>query len=475
MAGFTKIIMKRSETYIKSTLAYCTKCNKVEQARIVERNGKVFMERICESFGIHKIKIAADYKWYMEKTSEKPDSETIKNPKKLKLGCPNDCGICEWHSTSLHLPVFSITNDCNLNCPKCFTYNRQDKKYYKTVKDTKKIIENIVKTSSGVQLINITGGEPTLHPNLFDIIEACKNDKIGRITMNTNGLKIAESKIFAKKIKKSGVQLVLSLDTLDPKKSVLIYGKDITEEKKKALEMIEDLDIPTTLLLVCIKSINEEDVAEIAEKYIKKSFIKSITIQNMTFTGKNGTLFTPREHITIDEVENLLTKKECFSKDDFSPLASYHPLCYSIAYYVCIKNKVIPLTRILSKYIITKNSKSSYLLEPDKEFSKEFLDGLNRLWALGEDEEIVDILKKTIKDLYPQDRVVDYKKRKEFIEQMTKMIYIHPHMDEDNFDIDRVSRCGDLVPDELGNMIPACSYNLLYRKKDPRFWEERNG
>jgi hypothetical protein len=53
---------------------------------------------------------------------------------------------------------------------------------------------------------------------------------------------------------------------------------------------------------------------------------------------------------------------------------------------------------------------------------------------------------------------------------MIKMVYIHPHMDEDNFDMARVSRCGDMVPNESGVMMPACSYNLLYRRRDPRFW-----
>jgi uncharacterized radical SAM superfamily Fe-S cluster-containing enzyme len=45
-------------------------------------------------------------------------------------------------------------------------------------------------------------------------------------------------------------------------------------------------------------------------------------------------------------------------------------------------------------------------------------------------------------------------------------------MDEDNFDIARVGLCGDLVPNDQGGMIPACSYNLMYRQKDTRFWVE---
>jgi hypothetical protein len=68
--------------------------------------------------------------------------------------------------------------------------------------------------------------------------------------------------------------------------------------------------------------------------------------------------------------------------------------------------------------------------------------------------------------------VLPASERKALLERWIKMLLIHPHMDSDNFDIDRVSSCGDLVPDEDGRMIPACAYNLLYRQKDSRFWRE---
>lgn len=466
--------VKPETTFINATRAWCSLCEKVEVARIVADPNGVFMERVCDQKGAVRTKIAASYKWYMERLAKPMLIEEIPDTKKISHGCPLDCGVCEWHTTGLHLPVFSITNVCNLNCPKCFTYNRPDRKYYKTLDETRTILKHIKKKQPDIQLINMTGGEPTLHPNLFDIINVCREEGFDRITINTNGLKIASDLSFTKKIKATGVQLVLSMDTLSQANSITIYGKDIVAQKIKTLQILEELEIPTTLLLVCIKGINEEDVADITTKYIKKDFVKSITIQNMTYTGLNGSLFQPREHITIDEVEELLATKEGISPDDFFPLGSYHPLCYSVAYYASVNDKLIPLTKILGKDILTENSRGSYLLEPDKNFSRDFIEGLNKLWAEGEDEEVIANLKKMVRELYPTDGEVTPQSRREAIEKMTKMIYIHPHMDEDNFDIDRVSRCGDFVPDESGEMVPACSYNLLYRQKDQRFWVGKN-
>ncbi len=461
----------KSEIYINSTLSYCPICNKTEFTRIVARNDGVFMQRVCAKSKPEAGKIAADYKWYMERMATPQTIYTDDNTKKSEKGCPFDCGLCEWHTATIKLPVFSITNDCNLDCPICFTYNRPDVKYSKSVEDTDKILNHVFANKTKRQVVNLTGGEPTLHTDLLPILELCQSKGIEKVTMNTNGLKIAANYEFAKKIKESGVQLVLSLDTLDPEKSIVIHGKDITQSKLKTLQTLEELNIPTTILTVCIKDVNEQDVADIVQTYIKKDFVKSVTIQNMTFTGKNGQNFSPRKHITIDEVENLLATKSEFSQDDFFPLASYHPLCYSVAYYIISNDKVLSLTKLVDKQKLIRSTENLYFLEPNSELSKDFTSGINNLWAEGYDDEVVMELKRILKQIYNPEKEISNEERRAILEQKIKSIYIHPHMDADNFDIDRVCRCGDIVPDESGRMIPACSYNLLYRQQDPRFWE----
>jgi uncharacterized radical SAM superfamily Fe-S cluster-containing enzyme len=464
------------ETYVRSTMAYCPACGKTEFARIVVRNEGVFMDRLCPEHGAVSTRIARDPEWYAARTAT-PRSAVNHAPCQPSVkGCPFDCGPCEWHTGGLFLPVFSITNDCNLDCPICFTHNRPDKKYFKTVEETRQIIGHIVERaartqqSGNVQLINLTGGEPTQHPDLFAILDACRHERIGRITMNTNGIRIAGDRRFAEQIKEAGVQLVLSLDTFDPETSVRIHGKDITKAKRKCLDTLEELDIPTTILPVCIKGVNDHEVPGIVHESLRRSFVRSVTVQNMTYTGKNGSLFTPREHITMDEVEVLLAQREGMAHDDFFPLASYHPLCYSAAYYLVRGDRLISLTRLLGKELLAEMSANAYILDPKRDLSAPFRDAINRLWAEGADEETLALLREFFATLYPTQETLSEEKRRQILEAWVKMVLIHPHMDEDNFDIDRVSACGDWVPDEQGRMIPACAYNLLYRQQDSRFW-----
>ena len=56
-----------------------------------------------------------------------PTARRWSGRKPPRLGCPHDCGPCTWHASPCQLPVLSITNACNLRCPICFTYNRDDR------------------------------------------------------------------------------------------------------------------------------------------------------------------------------------------------------------------------------------------------------------------------------------------------------------------------------------------------------------
>jgi len=69
-------------------------------------------------------------------------------------------------------------------CPICFTYNRKDKLYFMSPDEFRSIVDLIVESEGELDLINITGGEPTLHPQIFDLLRTCQRPEIGRITMN---------------------------------------------------------------------------------------------------------------------------------------------------------------------------------------------------------------------------------------------------------------------------------------------------
>jgi uncharacterized radical SAM superfamily Fe-S cluster-containing enzyme len=77
-----------------------------------------------------------------------------------------------------------------------------------------------------------------------------------------------------------------------------------------------------------------------------------------------------------------------------------------------------------------------------------------------------------VERLFPATGALSDFEQQRAAEEMVRTIYVHSHMDEDNFDCSRAMLCPDLVPAEPGRLIPACTYNLFYRMKDPRFYED---
>jgi uncharacterized radical SAM superfamily Fe-S cluster-containing enzyme len=457
-------------TIIHSTVAWCVRCNTAEHAIVYAEADAIYLKRLCPKEQTPGVRIASDYDWYMKRYTRGYAKVSPEKPSPVSKGCPLDCGLCANHSNRINLPVFSITNDCNLDCPICFTYNRPDRKYFKSPDDIDRILDHIEEKNGIPEVINVTGGEPTLHPDFFEIIRRIRARGAVRLTVNTNGIIVAGNESFAERIAESGAQMVLSLNTFDPEKSRMIHGRDISGEKKRALEYFEKYDVPVTLLSVAIKNLNEDDISGIIAGYMDRKFVRTFVIQNMTFTGAHGSAFYPRERITLDDVETALAKNNIFSRDDFFPLGSSHPLCYSAAYYFVHGSKAISLTKLVDRERLIAMTERDYLLRPDDAFSREFLEGITRLWAEGVDEETLDELRSFFRKMYPSGRRVSDSERIAISEGSVKSIYIHAHMDDDTFDCARAARCGDIVPDESGAMIPACSYNLVYRERDERFW-----
>ncbi|MDR2487497.1 MAG: radical SAM protein [Clostridiales Family XIII bacterium] len=453
------------ETNLGSTRAWCPSCGVVEHALYSASDKGVFLERICPEHGPQSTPVCRTKEWFFERTRQPRQMSQNRCLSPVKKGCPLDCGPCANHANSLRLPIFSITNNCNLKCPICFTHNRPDAIYYKSMDELETLLDIIEAEKRDLDLLDLTGGEPTLHPQIMEILERCARRSFRRIGMNSNGLVLGKHRKLAEKIKELGVQVILSLDTLAPEKSLRIHGADIVQRKLIALAMLEEFRIPTVLLMVWIPGINDDELPKLIDFWLPKPFICGITLQNMAYTGQFGSRFSPRIHSTLEDVEHGLIRWGTFSATDFFAHGSYHPFCYSTSYFIVGGDLRIPFTRLAPADMLIRATAESYLLKPSPELECCFRARIDEIWAEGAPKEELALLKRFIARLGDSDA-----RSPHFLHEMVKTVTLHAHMDEDNFDLARVSLCGDLVPHEDGRMIPACSYNLLYRQQDRRFW-----
>lgn len=492
---------EKAYTYFTTVRGMCRACRRVAPARVFFHEGQVWQQSLCkcldevdsesnadgkESRMRAPALIASDQNWYLDNVlrpfpdrsplpcSSSPDGPSTDDaPTRSREGCPRDCGPCSWHASPCQLPVVSITNACNLNCPICFTYNRKDRLYFMPVEEMQRTVDWIVESSESVDLINITGGEPTLHPDIIKILECCNRPEIGRVTMNSNGLRLAEDGDLCSRLAEMGVYVILSCSTFDSATSERLHGRDVVALKQKAIENLTAAGVKMTLLNVMVRGENEEAVGDILDLMRKNDQILSLTVQTMTYTGQGGGRFNGRRHIPVDEAARIVSAHSRGAIDfaDFTARPSAHPLCYLTCYMLKSSDSFVPFTRFASKAAIEERMRDSYLirLEKDDVF---FRDIINELYAKG-DTEHLKMFRRLIEQLFPPGAAADVFERQRIAESAVRTIYVHTHMDEDTFDCARAMMCPDLVPAEPGQLIPACTYNLFYRMQDDRFYAER--
>jgi len=474
-------LRERDYTYFTTVRGMCRECREIVPARVFFRDGKVWQQSLCPVHGASDgsrsagdaspALIAADKDWYLKNVlSAFPDRSPLKGSHPSQRGCPHDCGPCAWHASPCQLPVFSVTNACNLDCPICFTYNRKDRLYFMSPEEMRRTVDWILESSGPVDLVNITGGEPTLHPQILDLLECCRRPGIGRVTMNSNGLVLAEDLDLCKRLADLGVYVILSFNTFGSDASKRLHGRDVVGAKLKAIENLSRAGVRMTLLNVLARGENETSIAGIFDLMRANDHILSLTVQTMTYTGQGGGKCPERRHIPVDEAARIVCEHSSGQLEfpDFVPRPSAHPLCYLTCYMLKQGSAFLPFARFASREKITELMRDSYLLRLDNDDGW-FRGLIDDLFAQGKTGEL-KTFRRLVEELYPSDRALSAFERQHIAESAVRTVYIHSHMDEDTFDCSRAMLCPDQVPSGPDRLIPACTYNLFYRMQDPRFY-----
>jgi uncharacterized radical SAM superfamily Fe-S cluster-containing enzyme len=197
----------------------------------------------------------------------------------------------------------------------------------------------------------------------------------------------------------------------------------------------------------------------------------------MTFTGQGGRDFEATSRITTPDVlREIQTRTNGHIRmSDFVPSPCAHPMCYQTCYLLETEDAgLIPFTRFMSVATIRELLTDNLYMEPGPKMERVLNDVLNDLWASdtpsAEGEAVMRTLKALLKKMFPPGGL-PYAQQQIIAERSAKAIYIHSHMDEANFDSDRIKQCCVAVPHADGTAIPTCSYNILYRERDRRFSE----
>jgi uncharacterized radical SAM superfamily Fe-S cluster-containing enzyme len=288
---------------LQDTSSLCVKCKQGIPAQLVESEGRVLMRKTCPEHGDQEVLIASDAAWYrgiMAYPAALKAPAVVKN--EVKTGCPFDCGACTSHQQAVYLPVIPITSACNLDCPICYTINKNQGAFHMSAEEFGKILAVIQRNDPNMKIINLTGGEPTRHPELTRIVRMCHDAGIHRVTISTHGLTLLKDKRMLEELAELRARIVLSFDSFDEKTNKIMLGAPLLAAKMRVLDQLEKYDIDTTLIPVLALGVNDHEVGKLVSLALERECIRSLEIHTMTFTGQGGVDFDGTTRITVPDV-----------------------------------------------------------------------------------------------------------------------------------------------------------------------------
>ncbi|MEI7893516.1 MAG: radical SAM protein [Myxococcales bacterium] len=468
--------------YFASTRSLCPTCKRAIDAKVVFRDGSVFLAKHCLDHGPSEVLLASSVDWYLDALSFVAPSTAPDGPlKPTRDGCPFDCGPCRLHQQQMAMPVVPITSACNLNCPVCYTVNRNIDPFFISKESFAQLLDRLGTTRRDLDIINFTGGEPTLHPELPELLRMARQAGFRRITLSTNGLKLRDE-AYVRELAALDTRVVLSLDSFDDATDTALLGATTLKTKLQVLDLLEKHNVTTTILPAIAKGLNDRELPALLELVLQRKNICSLEAHPIAFTGQGGTGFDRSTRITIPDLHRTFHEATHgrITEKDFVPSPLAHPLCYSIAYLLVLDGApptldqgYVPFTRFLPRERVFELLSDSLYLQPRDKVEQALGDAIDEIWAnpdlVPEAQRVLSTLKRLIQTLFPSSGPIALEQRQAIAERSTKAIYIHSHMDEETFDMSRILKCSIAVPEADGSSIPTCSYNILYRGRDPRF------
>lgn len=451
----------RDYIFYEFTNSLCPECLKSIPAKVVLKEKKVYLLKYCPVHGeqFELLEEIAEYH-LKKKLYDKPGTR-MKVHTKLDKGCPYDCGTCPQHDQHACIGLIEITSKCNLSCPLCYA-DAGDGDFTDMV-SIEKMMDFFQDSEGGhAEILQISGGEPTLHPEIINIIKLAKSKNFKYVMLNTNGLRIAEDEEFVEDLKQfvGGFEIYLQFDGFKESTHMSLRGKNLSSIKQKAIDNLSKNKIPATLVCTISAGINDDELGRIFTYGLNQPYIRGINFQPTAFFGRTSQ--TVKENrVTLSGVLKRLEEQTSgmLKMNDFIPLPCNTERIAITYLYRTSKGGFTPITRDagIQDYLPLINNTFVFTIE-------DVLKNAGR--SIKDIKTTCDCFKfiNHFKHIVPVDFFIKSKEQKmEYVDQNTFRISVSSFLDAYNFDMKSMQKeCVHVITKDL-RKIPFSSYNMIYR------------
>lgn len=454
--------MRKSAPYLflGQTTSLCETCLALVPAKILAEDANVYLLKRCREHGVQKTLISDDIGyWKSQQDWLKPGDRPLNVQTRTDHGCPFDCGLCPDHEQHSCLAILEINEACNLSCPVCFAESSVKREAHRPLAEIERMLDILVESEGEPDLVQISGGEPTLHPQFFEILDAARRRPIRHLMINTNGLRIAREPGFAEKLAAYAprFEVYLQFDSLKRDALMELRGADLTKVRQGALEALERNNISTTLVVTLKKGVNDDEIPEIVRHALTWRCVRGVTFQPIQDAGRNDGFDPKRHRIVLTEVRRKIAEAGVFALEDLIPLPC-NPDQICIGYGLRDGENVQPVTAMLPRELLVAAAPNTVTFEAYPELQRRVFDLLSLSTAQTDtSDKLASLLCCLPEAAVPQNLGYEH----------TFRVVISQFLDRFNFDLGTVKRsCVHFVEPD-GRIIPFDTYNTFYRPGAP--------
>jgi len=457
-ATIPEILPRKAAPYVfhGQTTSLCETCLEPVPAKIILEDDTVFYLKRCLDHGVQKTLISDDLDyWRQQKLWLKPGDRPLATQTRTEAGCPIDCGLCPDHEQHSCLAIVEVNQACNLACPVCFADAADINGSHRPLAEIEAMLDALVASEGEPDLVQLSGGEPTIHPDFFAILDAVKARPIRHVMINTNGVRIAQDREFVERLATYAprLEVYLQFDSLDDEALMDLRGARLSRIRRQALEELERLGLSTTLVAVIKRGVNDGEVADIVRHALEWSCVRGVTFQPVQDAGRNEGFDGRDNRVMLSELRREVAKAGVFGLEDMIPLPC-NPDQICIGYGLRQGKDVTPITSLLPRELVLQGPNTiSYEAYPELRAAVTDLLSLATTQCNTE-EKLAGLL-----CCLPQAMVPS-----ELSYANSFRVVILQFLDRYNFDLGTVKRsCVHFVTGD-GQIIPFDTYNTFYRE-----------
>jgi len=312
------------------------------QGNLVLQDGSVYLRRHCRRGHGEVVSLYdEDYElWEYLQQWRVPTREIIPdtpdNLMPIPMGYANGLGQLQTQHSCILL--VDVTENCNLRCPTCFAESGPGIGRYARLPHIMRTLDTSIEREGGkIDVLMLSGGEPTVHPEIVEIIREATARKVTRVLLNTNGIRVARDDAFLAALAdlRDRVEVYLQFDGFELETHLFHRGEDLRDVKAAAIRRLTEAGIFTTLTMVVADGVNDHEIGRVAEFAFDTDYVAGVAYQPVFGSGRANAIDPMRRMTTTGVLRRLAPQTDGRAgADDFIALPCSHPDCCAISYFV---------------------------------------------------------------------------------------------------------------------------------------------